>query len=136
MVAAMHNPNDLRSAPGILANALKHLSGLLHAEAKLAKEELSRNLTRAGVGLACIGIALILLMIALNLMATALVEYIAANGLSVGMASLLVGAGLALVAACLALFGRSRMSATALVPEQAMKNLQRDIEAMKESTHV
>ncbi|UWR07632.1 phage holin family protein [Ruegeria sp. B32] len=132
----MHNPNDLRSAPGLLANALKHLSGLLHAEAKLAKEELSRNLTRAGVGLACIGIALILLMIALNLMATALVAYFAAKGLSAGMASLLVGAGLALAAACLALFGRSRMSATALVPEKAMKNLQRDIEAMKESTHV
>ncbi len=132
----MHNPNDLRSAPGLLAHALKHLSGLLQAEAKLAKEEFSRNLTRAGVGLACIGIALILLMIALNLMATALVAYIAANGLSVGMASLLVGAGLALAAACLALFGQSRMSATALVPEKAMKNLQRDIEAMKESTHV
>ncbi|WP_254430011.1 phage holin family protein [Ruegeria arenilitoris] len=136
MVAAMHNPNDLRSAPGLLANALKHLSSLLQAEAKLAKEELSRNLTRAGVGLACIGIALILLMIALNLLATALVAYIAANGLSAGMASLLVGAGLALAAACLALFGQSRMSATALVPEKAMKNLQRDIEAMKESTHV
>ncbi|WP_254436600.1 phage holin family protein [Ruegeria arenilitoris] len=136
MVAAMHNPNDLRSAPGLLANALKHLSSLLQAEAKLAKEELSRNLTRAGVGLACIGIALILLMIALNLLATALVSYIAANGLSAGMASLLVGAGLALAAACLALFGQSRMSATALVPEKAMKNLQRDIEAMKESTHV
>ncbi len=132
----MHNPNDLRSAPGLLANALKHLSSLLQAEAKLAKEELSRNLTRAGVGLACIGIALILLMIALNLLATALVSYIAANGLSAGMASLLVGAGLALAAACLALFGQSRMSATALVPEKAMKNLQRDIEAMKESTHV
>ncbi len=132
----MHNPNDLRSAPGLLANALKHLSSLLQAEAKLAKEELSRNLTRAGVGLACIGIALILLMIALNLLATALVAYIAANGLSAGMASLLVGAGLALAAACLALFGQSRMSATALVPEKAMKNLQRDIEAMKESTHV
>lgn len=132
----MHNPNDLRSAPGLLANALQHLSGLLQAEAKLAKEEFSQNLTRAGVGLACIGIALILLMIALNLMVTALVAYIAANGLSVGMASLLVGAGLALVAACLAFFGRSRMSASALVPKQAIKNVQRDIEAMKESTHV
>lgn len=132
----MHNPNDLRSAPGLLANALKHLSGLLQAEVKLAREELSRKLTRAGVGLACLGIALILLMIALHLMATALVAYIAANGLSVGMASMLVGAGLVLAAACLALFGRSRMSASALVPEKAMKNLQRDIEAMKESTHV
>lgn len=131
----MNHDKDIREAPGLLVEALRHFSKLMQDEVRLARAEISRNLSRAGMGLAFIGIAAILALVGLNVLASALVAWIAAEGLSVGLAALIVGGILLLVAIILALAGKSRLSADALTPSRSTDNLKKDAARIKESTH-
>lgn len=131
----MNHDKDIREAPGLLVEALRHFSKLMQDEVRLARAEISRNLSRAGMGLAFIGIATILALVGLNVLASALVAWIAAEGLSVGLAALIVGGILLLVAIILALAGKSRLSADALTPSRSTDNLKKDAARIKESTH-
>ncbi len=131
----MHNEHDLRQAPNMLATALRHLSRLIQGELKLAKAELSLNLSRAAYGLVFFFLAALLVLVAIHLLATALVAAIVAEGMSVGSASLMVSAGLILFAGCLALWGKSRLSLATVSPDKTLKNLKSDVDAIKESAH-
>src|SRR6056297_2009540 len=122
----MNHDKDIREAPGLLVEALRHFSKLMQDEIKLARAEISRNISRAGMGLAFIGIAAILALVGLNVLASALVAWIADSGLSVGLAALIVGGILLLVAIILALVGKSRLSADALTPSRSTANLKKD----------
>lgn len=130
----MDNP-DLRNAPQLFTTTLRQLFTLIQDELKLARAEMSHNLTRAGMGLAFFGIAALLALVALNVLASALVAYIAQAGLSVGMAALIVGGGLLGLACLLALVGKQRLSSDALAPTRTARNLKQDIENIKETTH-
>lgn len=131
----MDNP-DIRNAPQLFTTTLRQFFTLVQDELKLARTEMSRNLSRAGTGLAFFGIAALLALVALNVLATALVGYIAETGLSIGMAALIVGIALLVLACILALVGKQRLSANALAPTRTSRNLRRDIEQIKETTHV
>ncbi|WP_371225290.1 phage holin family protein [Roseovarius sp. 2305UL8-3] len=130
----MDNP-DIREAPQLLTTTLRQFFTLVQNELKLARAEMSRNLSRAGTGLVFFGVAALLALVALNVLASALVAYIAETGLSVGMAALIVGGGLLALACILALVGKQRLSADAIAPSNATRNLKRDIESIKETTH-
>ncbi|WP_299694483.1 phage holin family protein [uncultured Tateyamaria sp.] len=126
---------DLRDAPGHLVATIRHLSSLMQGELALAKAEIARNLSRAGVGLVFFGVAALVSLVALNVLATALVGYIAAAGLSLGLAATLVGGGLLAIAAGFAFAGKTRLSAEALHPTRTVENLSRDIDSIKEASN-
>ncbi|MEO1362322.1 MAG: phage holin family protein [Pseudomonadota bacterium] len=125
---------DIKDTPSMLITAFRQLAQLMQDEVALARAEISRNLSRAGTGLALIGVAAILALTALDVLAGALVAYLATTDLSVGTAALIVGGGCLAVALGLAVVGRSRLTADALSPDRTMRNMSRDLDTMKEAT--
>lgn len=126
---------DIKDTPSLLVTALKQFARLIEDEVALAKAEVSRNVSRAGAGLAMIGIGAILALTALDVLAAALVAWLATTELSAGLSALIVGGGLLLIAIILAFIGKSRLSADALAPSKTSRNVRSDIRAMKEGTN-
>ncbi|MGR3512034.1 MAG: phage holin family protein [Paracoccaceae bacterium] len=118
-----------------MVTALQQFSRLMQDEVALAKAEVSRNVSRAGAGLAMIGVAALLALTALNVLAGALVAFLATTGITVGAAALLVGGVLLVVAVVLVMVGKSRLTADAVAPTRAAENLKSDLDTMKEHTH-
>lgn len=126
----------IQDAPSLLVDTLRQFSSLVQGELKLARAEMSRIITRAGIGIMLIAIAMLMALVSLNVLASAAVAYIAASGLSVGLSALIVGGVLFVAAAGFALAGKSRLSADALTPDRTTESLRDDIKAMKEASHV
>ena len=130
---AQSNPTD---APQLTRDLFKQGTRLFRDEVALARREVGRNVSRAGAGLVMMGVAAILLLTALNLLAGAAVTMLVQVGLSVPLASLAIGAGALLVAAILFFLGKARLDPKKLAPERAMAGLRRDVETIKEKSHV
>lgn len=126
---------DIKDTPSLLVTTLRQFARLIEDEVALAKAEVSRNVSRAGAGLAMIGIGAILALTALDVLAAALVAWLAATELSAGLSALIVGGGLLLIAIILAFVGKSRLSADALTPSKTSRNVRSDIRAMKEGSN-
>lgn len=88
-------------------------------------------MSRAGNGLALLVLAAILALTALDVLAGALVAYLAAVGLSAGIAALIVGGAVLGLALVLAVIGKSRLSSSALGPTRVLRNLHRDAATVK-----
>lgn len=127
--------HDLRQAPELLLEAVRHFTALLRSEAELAKSELKENAVRAGTGLACIAIAALVALAGLHVLATALVAWIASAGLSAEWAALIVGGGLLAIAFGLVLAGKSRLSSEALLPSRTISNVKKDAASIKEAAN-
>lgn len=124
---------DLRQAPDLLMRAVHHFLALLRSETALVKEELKQNAARAGAGVGFLAVAMLLALVALNVLAAAVVAWIAATGLSFGFASLIVGCTLLTVALFLAMAGKSRLQADALLPSMTIRNVKKDVSSIKEA---
>ena len=129
----MTRQTDLKDAPSLLITSFRQFTKLMQDELALAKAELSRNLSRAGVGLALIGAGAILALTALDVLAGALVAYLATTQMSAGTAALLVGGACLAGGIVLALAGRARLRANALVPDQTLNSVTEDYKTMKEA---
>lgn len=130
----MARPADFREAPSLIVAAFRQFSQLMQDEVALAKAEVSRNISRAGTGLALIGVGAILALTALDVLAAAVVAWLAAEGFTVGTSAIIVGGVLLALAVVLALVGRARLSADALAPDRTIRNVREDIDTMKETT--
>lgn len=126
----------LHEAPSMLVDTLRQFSSLIQGEVKLARAEMSGIAVRAGFGFALLAIAFLLALVALNVLASAAVAYVAASGLSLGLAALIVGGVLLMLAAGFALAGKSRLSPDALTPDRTAESVRKDIATLKEATHV
>jgi hypothetical protein len=131
----MERRQDLKFAPGLLITAFQQFTRLMQNEVALAKAEMSRNIARAGGGLAMIGIAALLALTALNVLAGALVAYLATTGLTAGTAAVLVGAVLLVIALVLVLIGKSRLSADAISPTKTTESIKSDLEIVRKHSH-
>ncbi|MCF6445870.1 phage holin family protein [Nereida sp. MMG025] len=127
--------HDLRNAPTLLVETLRAFSSLFQNELALAKAELKASVSRAGTGLALIVVAILMALVALNVLASALVAWIAAAGLSIGLSALIVGGALLVIAAVFVLIGKSRLSPENLHPTRTTQNVARDLETLTEATH-
>ena len=128
--------HSLNETPSLLVDTLRQFTSLVQGELKLARAEMSRIITRAGVGLIFIAAALLTALVALNVLASAAVAYIAASGLSIGLSALIVGGVLIVLASGLALAGKTRLSAQALSPDRTAESVRDDITAMREASNV
>ncbi|MEY1556379.1 phage holin family protein [Yoonia sp. R2331] len=128
--------HPLQDTPSLLVESFRQFSSLVQGELKLARAEMSHIVSRAGVGLFLIALAMLLALVALNVLATAAVAQVAALGLSVGLAALSVGALLLFAAVGFALAGRSRLSASALTPDVTAESVRKDIQKIREASHV
>ena len=127
--------NDTRSTSELMHDLTDQVGTLVRDEVRLATAELKVKGKNAGVGAGLVGAAGIvaacggLVAIACAVLALALV-------VAPWLAALIVAAALFVLAGVLALLGRGRLRrGTPPVPEQAVRNVQRDIATVKEHAH-
>ena len=130
---ATESANPLKAAPGLLSEALTHVSNLVRKEVDLARTEVSENLTRAGVAIGLLVGAIVVALVALNVLAAALVAALTALGLDAGWAAIIVGGGLAIVAGIMVAKGLNDLKLSSIAPTRTAKNVRRDAETVKET---
>lgn len=123
-------PGDL---PGLIGSIVAEARALLRTELQLARRELSDSASRAGSGLVLFGLAALVAFVGLSALAVAAVLGVAALGVAEHWAALIVAVAFLVLALILALVGKSRLSATALAPKRALKQVKTDIDTIKEA---
>jgi TRAP-type C4-dicarboxylate transport system permease small subunit len=122
-----------KGAPGLVADALAHVSNLVRNEVNLARTEVAENLRSAGVAIGMLAAAMVIAITALNVLSAALVAAITNLGLSAGWSALIVGVVFAIIAFVLASKGMNDLKISNLAPTRTAKNVRRDAEAVKEA---
>ena len=128
----MSTDDPRRGAPGLVSDALMHLSRIIRGEVALAQSEMAASLRHARLGLVLIFISVALTITALNLLSAAAVAGVVYAGLAPPWAALVVGAGIALAAVIAAWIGLGALHPAHLVPIRAIEGLRRDAETLKE----
>jgi uncharacterized membrane protein YqjE len=123
----------LRNAtlPRVLSDVLSDLTDLAQKEMRLAKAEVSENISRKLAGGIWLGVAAILALVALFILLQAVIFAIASYGVSTHWACLMVAGVVAMVAAGAFFKGRTDAQAD-LVPDRAINQVKRDIATVKE----
>jgi uncharacterized membrane protein YqjE len=123
---------DERSAAQLVKQLSEQTSRLVRDEIRLAQLELRAKGKHGGVGVGIFGGAGLVAVYGVWAVLTALVLLLA-TVIEPWLAALIVGVVLLLVAGVLALLGRKQVrAATPPTPEEAMHNVKRDIDVVKE----
>lgn len=123
-----------KSAPGLVTEALRHVSSLLRREVDLARAELNENAHRAGAAVGFIVAGIVIALSALNVLSAALVAAVAELGIGAGWAAVVVGGVMAIVAFILAGKGMNDLKLSSLAPSRSVNSLRKDAEAVREGT--
>jgi len=113
------------------SEVLNDFAVLFRKELRLARAELSSNLSAKLRGSIWFGLAGVFGLLALGLILGALVAWITSLGVSLHFAFLMVGAGVALFAAVAYFAGRNDAEAE-LTPSRTINQVKQDIEITKE----
>lgn len=105
---------------------------LVQGELSLARAEATEGLKAAGSGLVKIAVAAILALVGLNVLAGAAVAALAAAGLGPAWSALIVGGALCVGAVALAMAGKAALRLRGIMPNRALRGLQRDAEAVRQ----
>ncbi len=122
-----------KGAPGLVADALAHVSNLVRNEVTLARAEVTENAKGMAVAIGMLAAGLVFAITALNVLSAALVAAIAEMGIEPGWAALIVGVLFAIVAFALASKGMNDLKVKNLAPTRTAMNVRRDAEAVKEA---
>jgi uncharacterized membrane protein len=114
-----------------VSDVLSDFADLFQKELRLARAELSSNLSAKIRGSIWFGLAGLFGLLAIGLLLGALVAWITTWGVSLHLAFLMVGAGVALFAIVAYFTGRNDAEAE-LVPSRTIKQVKRDIDTTKE----
>lgn len=121
-----------RGMSDILVDLTREFTGLLRREVRLAKTELSDNVTLAVVALGMIAAGGALSIAALVVLLEAAVGVLIDEaGFTQPQADLLVGAVVWVIAAIVVGIGLSRLKASSLAPTHTVEQLQRDAAVAK-----
>ena len=116
----------------LFGDALRESTDLARKELALFKAEMTAKVSGLVMGLAMFVAAAVFAIIALSLFVQSLVEWLARVVNSDALAALIVGAGMAAVAVGLILYGKSKLTASGLVPERTIRSVQRDTQVLSE----
>ncbi|MCB1332780.1 MAG: phage holin family protein [Roseivivax sp.] len=119
----------------LLSDVVRQGAGLVEKEIRLARAEVSENVSRVGLALGLMVGGAILAIVCLNLLAGALVALLVAAGLSAGAATLAVAALFGAAAAVLIARAIRDLKATSLVPTRTAESIRKDAQLLKEATH-
>jgi hypothetical protein len=124
-------PLSHSSLPAAFSEVLSDLGDLFRKELRLARAELSSNVSAKFRGGIWLGLAGVFSLAALALALGALVAWITTLDVSLDVAFLIVAAGVASLAV-IAYFVARKDAQAELVPSRTINNLKQDIEATKE----
>lgn len=125
----------IQRAPAMIGQVIEELRALFSAEYRLARQELSTNLSSAVRGIAMVVAAVLFALVALHALALAAVVGLGELGLHMGWAALIVFAAFLAIAGILVMVGKSRLSPSALKPEKTIQQIKTDIETLEEVRH-
>ena len=123
--------NDLRAISGLVGDALSQFAKLFQNEVDLAKAELGEKVQHVGLAIGFIAGGAILVMPAIVLALLALSAALVAAGWSQAVSYLLSAILAAVVAAVLFAVGINRLAPRHLAPQETMRQLERDKDAVK-----
>ncbi|WP_424929754.1 phage holin family protein [Amaricoccus tamworthensis] len=127
------NTEQMKSAGGLLTDALGHVSALVRKEVDLARAELQENLNSAGTAVGLIVAAVVVVLTALNVLTAALVAALTEAGIPGAWSALIVGVALAVAAYAMARKGIDSLKLSSLAPSRTATNVKRDAQALKEA---
>ncbi len=116
----------------LIGDALREGSNLAQKEIALFRTEMTGNLRALGLGVGMMVTAGAFLVAAIILLTQSLVKWLAVVVQSEALAALIVGVGALAVAAGLALWGRSTMSISTLVPNRTGRQVRQDARVLSE----
>lgn len=128
--------HSTKPATELVSDALQSVSTLVRQEVDLARAEVNENVNRAATAIGLLVGAGVIALVALNVLAGALVSALAEAGLAIGWAAIIVGGILAIIAFIMMNKGTNDLKMSSLAPSRTLKNVKRDAQAVKESTHV
>jgi Flp pilus assembly protein TadB len=134
MAQTLYEPGATeRSTAELVKTASEQISRLIRDELKLAQAELARKGKHAGIGAGLFGAGGLLALYGVAAVLTAVVLLLA-QVVAAWIAALIVGVVLLAVAGVLAMVGRKQVrQATPVVPEESVRNMKADIEAVTEA---
>ena len=128
-------PEDPRSLGRLVSDLSEQATRLVRAEISLAKAEVSAKAKQAGIGIGLVAGAAVLALYALGTLITTAILGLA-NAVSPWLAALIVSLVLLAITAVLGLIGVKRLQkGMPPVPDQAMENLQEDVDTVKKGMH-
>lgn len=127
------NTEQMKSAGGLLTDALGHVSALVRKEVDLARAELQENLNSAGTAVGLIVAAVVIVLTSLNVLTAALVAALTEVGIPGVWSALIVGVALAVAAYAMARKGIDSLKLSSLAPSRTATNVKRDAQAVKEA---
>ncbi|HEY7385585.1 MAG TPA: phage holin family protein [Beijerinckiaceae bacterium] len=120
------------SIQGLISDALRDTTDLARKEVALFRAELAENVRALVMGIAMMVGAAVFAIAAIILFTEALVKWLATVVGSEALSALIVGGAMAVIAVGLVLYGRSTMSAASLMPNRAVRSIQRDTKVLSE----
>ena len=127
----MTDKSDLRTIATLMGDALSQFAKLFQNEIDLAKAELGEKAQQVGVAAGFLAGAAVLVIPALIMLLFALASALIDGGWSQPVAYLVTGVAAAVLAGFLAMIGIQRLKPENLKPEETMRQLERDKQAMK-----
>jgi len=115
-----------RSIPDIIGDLLSEFPTLLRKESRLARAEISENMSRMAMGIVFVAIGAVLLIPALVVLLEAGVAALERAGFQPPIAALIAGGCALAVGIILALVGISRLKFDTLVPDKTIHQIQED----------
>jgi hypothetical protein len=116
----------------LIGDALREGSNLAQKEIALFRTEMSGNVRALGLGVGMMVCAGAFLVAAIILLTQSLVKWLATIVQSEALAALIVAVGTLVVAAGLALWARSTMSVSTLVPTRTGRQVRQDARVLSE----
>jgi membrane protein implicated in regulation of membrane protease activity len=128
----MPSPSDQRSVSDLFSDAVDQFTKLIRNEVGIARAELSAKATEAAIGIGLLLGGAILIIPALVLLLMALAAWLSELGLSGSLSNLIAAIVGLLISGVLAYIGKNRLSPEHLKPKRTIRELERDVAAVKE----
>jgi membrane protein implicated in regulation of membrane protease activity len=130
----MSAAHDQRSVTELVGDVVDQFTKLIRNEIAIARTELTTKATETAVGAGFLIGGALLLIPAMVLLLMALAAWMVELGLSASGANLIAGIVGLLVSGALAYVGKRRLSLDHLMPKRTMREIERDIAAVKDTT--
>ena len=124
------SPDD-RSFSELIANGLEQLSALFRSEIQLAKAEMAKKATNAGMAIGLMAGGVAFAMATLVMLLTTVATFLVEAGMGAGLAFLLATVVGGAVAAILVSAGIKKLKSETMVPERTVHQVQMDAQAAK-----
>ena len=128
----MASPYEQPSVSELVGDAVHQFTKLIRNELAIARVELTQKATQVGMGAGFIIGGALLLIPAMVLLLLALAAWLIELGLSASLSNLIAGVIGLLVSAVLAWIGKTKLSPEHLKPKHTIREVERDLAAVKE----